>query len=389
MTLTTEELVEKKEDVQATPEVESELEYESDEDQLLQEEEHSKSEHDNEIEGNFYDTNNDFNAGDNRYYKGGNYDDGNFNSGELDGENDSDDDFYHRDDEPGQILTEEEEYIVEEYAGNDQGTREAGNEEEFDNGPSEGYVEEKEERDTEGHDEGESVSTLHNQFDTSNVHESHSEIDDELQNEFLSSDEEATNDLIDDPNENNNENKDENNNNDNNEGTSNDYLSEIPVYLDIGNGVVKLFPPHCYEDSMFSELPLLFNNTNIIDQPLSEIFDTFKLVTSTLDDVVIFKIPALSNLTIRSDSIECRSITLASILEIFDILRQQDEETYKFVQIEVSKEIGLSSHLKSMREGAISKAVNLNSTVKRSLSDVGQEEEDNSNKRIKEEVPLS
>lgn len=125
-------------------------------------------------------------------------------------------------------------------------------------------------------------------------------------------------------------------------------LTHIPVYLDIGEDVVKLFPPSCKEETMFEDLPLLFGTSEIIKEPLSEVFDTFKLYTSTTDDVVVFRVPSL-NLAIRSDSQECLRVTLGDVLATFDVLRQQDSETYKFVQVEVGREPCLSAQLEAIR----------------------------------------
>lgn len=377
MTSTTAEMAEQQVQQEVNPEVESELEYESDEDQLPHQEDQEDSHEYNNPEGHSYDTNNEFSTDDNDRYTRPEDD---LDKEEQENGKEDNDKFYHRDDEPNQILADEEEYIVEQYSNGDEweSEGEAGEEvgEEFNNqSDGEEYP---------VHELGEGDEEYEHHLDNTQEEdyeneEDHQEIEEELQNEFLSDEETNGDGEIN--------NNSVNNDNHSIEGSSNDPLSEIPVYLDIGNDVVKLFPPNCYEEAMFSELPLLFNNTNIIDQPISEVFDTFKLFTSTLDDVIIFKIPTLSNLTIRSDSIECRTITVANILEIFDILKQQDEETYKFVQIEVSKEVGLRSHLKSIKEGAISPMIKANDDVesgsKRSITNIEQDQ-NGDHKRVKE-----
>lgn len=170
-------------------------------------------------------------------------------------------------------------------------------------------------------------------------------------------------------------------------------LDNIAVYLEIGEEVIKLFPPNCDEDPMFRDLPLLFSTNSIIEQPISEIFDTFKLATSTpVDTIVLFKIPALSNLVIRSDSVDCRTITLGNILHIFKLLRDSDEKTYQFIQVEVSKESGISKQLEKLKGMALKAGVTSGRGTGAVVADTGSakrsfsyEADETPIKRLKEE----
>lgn len=195
-------------------------------------------------------------------------------------------------------------------------------------------------------------------------------------------------------------------------------LNKLPVYLDfcdlhpsdkseklesvclndkikVDFDMMKLFPPNCDEDEMFSEFDSLYNSLEeCVNLPFSQIFSKIMNIICLEDNensdsnVEIRLIFAdLLNFTISSDSISVADMALKDILTTYHKLKIQspNPDLHKFLSIRVCCTETARSQLDMLFQASLQgyRLENLDTLIKnkkRLLKEIG---EDGNNKRIK------